>query len=165
MWVLTSHTLSIYLTSQLTIKYIFMSTISPTLSFFISLSRIETIFSRKMDAKLGGLGFSDFLILYALSIAPDKRLRRIDLADTIGLTASGITRLLLPMEKIGLVQREAHDGDARVSYIAIAPGGETKLSEAIVRAEQYCSDIIHPAEATEITHANNILSKLSQRIG
>ena len=98
-------------------------------------------------------------------MAPDKRLRRIDLADTIGLTASGITRLLLPMEKIGLVQREAHDGDARVSYIAIAPGGEAKLSEAIERAEQYCSDIIHPVEATEITHANNILSKLSQRIG
>lgn len=142
-----------------------MSTISPTLSFFISLSRIETILSRKMDAKLGGLGFSDFLILYALSVAPDKRLRRIDLADTIGLTASGITRLLLPMEKIGLVQREAHDGDARVSYIAIAPGGEMKLTEAIERAELYCSDIIHPAEATEISYANNILSKLSQRIG
>ena len=142
-----------------------MSSLSPTLSFFISLSRIETILSRKMDAKLGGLGFSDFLILYALSVAPDKRLRRIDLADTIGLTASGITRLLLPMEKIGLVQREAHDGDARVSYIAIAPGGETKLQEAIERAELYCSDIIHPAESTEIMQANNILSKLSQRIG
>lgn len=142
-----------------------MSPISPTLSFFISLSRIETILSRKMDAKLGGLGFSDFLILYALSVAPDKRLRRIDLADTIGLTASGITRLLLPMEKIGLVQREAHDGDARVSYIAIAPGGEMKLTEAIERAEIYCSDIIHPAEITEVSNANNILSKLSQRIG
>jgi DNA-binding MarR family transcriptional regulator len=142
-----------------------MSPLSPTLSFFISLSRIETILSRKMDAKLGGLGFSDFLILYALSVAPEKRLRRIDLADTIWLTASGITRLLLPIEKIGLVQREAHDGDARVSYIAIAPGGTTKLQEAIERAEIYCSDIIHPAEATEIIQANNILSKLSQRIG
>jgi len=139
--------------------------LSPTLSFFVSLSRIETVLSRKFDAKLGGLGFSDFLILYALSVAPEGRLRRIDLADTIGLTASGITRLLLPMEKVGLVRREAHDGDARVSYVAIAPGGMARLSEAISRAEEYCSDIIHPAESTEIERASNILSKISKRIG
>jgi DNA-binding MarR family transcriptional regulator len=139
--------------------------LSPTLSFFVSLSRIETVLSRKFDAKLGGLGFSDFLILHALSVAPDGRLRRIDLADTIGLTASGITRLLLPMEKVGLVRREAHDGDARVSYVAIAPGGLARLSEAIERAELYCSDIIDPAEVAEIERANTIIAKLSKRIG
>ncbi len=142
-----------------------MSPLSPTLSFFISLSRIHTVLSRRMDAKLGGLGFSDFLILYALSIADGKRMRRIDLAEAIGLTASGITRLLLPMEKIGLVRREAHDGDARVSYVVIAPGGETKLSEGISRAEEYCSDIIHSAESIEIERANNIIEKMSKRIG
>ena len=140
------------------------STISSTLSFFISLSRIHTILSRKMDAKLGGIGFSDFLILYTLSITPDKRLRRIDLAESIGLTASGITRLLLPMEKIGLIRREAHEGDARVSYVSIAPGGWTKLTEALERAEEYTSDLIHSAEETDISHANTIISKLSKRI-
>ncbi len=139
--------------------------ISPTLSFFVSLSRIETVLSRRLDAKLGGLGWSDFLILYALSTAEGNRMRRVDLADTIGLTASGITRLLLPMEKIWLVRREAHDGDARVSYVALAPGGETKLWEAIERAEEYCSDIVHQAELPEIESANTIISKLNQRIG
>ena len=142
-----------------------MSSISPTLSFFISLSRIETVLSRRLDARLGGLGWSDFLILHALSVAPDGRLRRVDLADTIGLTASGITRLLLPMEKIGLITREAHDGDARVSYVKIAPGGHAKLTEAIIRAEEFCSDIIHSAESTEVERANNIIQKMSKRIG
>jgi len=162
---LTSNPLSIYLIYQLFIKYIFMSPISPTLSFFISLSRIETVLSRRLDAKLNGLGWSDFLILYALQSADGQRMRRVDLADTIGLTASGITRLLLPMEKIGLVRREAHDGDARVSYVALAPGGETKLSEAISRAEEFCSDIIHTAESEEVTRGNNIIQKISKRIG
>ena len=92
-------------------------------------------------------------------------MRRVDLADTIGLTASGITRLLLPMEKIGLVRREAHDGDARVSYVAIAPGGAALLSEAIERAELYCSDIAGPAEVAEIERANTIIAKMSKRIG
>lgn len=142
-----------------------MSSLSPTLSFFISLARIDTVLSRRLDGALGGLGFSDFLILYALSTAPDGRLRRVDLADTIGLTASGITRLLLPMEKIGLVRREAHSGDARVSYVAIAPGGETKLREGLERAEIFCEDIIHSAEAPELEKANNIIMKISKRMG
>ena len=142
-----------------------MLSISPTLSFFISLSRIETVLSRRLDAKLWWLGWSDFLILYALSTADGQRMRRVDLADTIGLTASGITRLLLPMEKIGLVRREAHDGDARVSYVALSPGGEAKLMETITRAEEFCSDIIHSAESVEVERANNIISKMSKRIG
>lgn len=141
-----------------------MNNISSPLSFFISLSRIETGLSRRMDAKLGGLGWSDFLILHALSVAPDGRMRRVDLADAIGLTASGITRLLLPMEKVGLVRREAHDGDARVSYVAIAPGGETKLREAVERAEEYFADIIHPSEATEVEHASLFMRKITNRI-
>ncbi len=123
------------------------------------------VLSRKLDASLNWLGWSDFLILYALSVAPEGRMRRVDLADAIGLTASGITRLLLPMEKIGLVKRESHIGDARVSYVVIAPGGANKLAEAIERAEIYCGDIIHSAENVEISRANNILTKLSKRIG
>lgn len=91
-------------------------------------------------------------------------MRRVDLADTIGLTASGVTRLLLPMEKVGLVKRESHIGDARVSYVVIAPGGETKLQEARERLEIFFDDIIHPAEQRDILEANKIISKLSKRI-
>ena len=91
-------------------------------------------------------------------------MRSIDLADAIGLTASGITRLLLPMEKVGLMKREPHIGDARVSYVCIAPGGEMKLREAIERAEEYVSDLIHTAEEADIDRANTIISKLSKRI-
>ncbi|GAB0174505.1 MAG: hypothetical protein HHAS10_03840 [Candidatus Altimarinota bacterium] len=134
------------------------------LSFFLYLSRIDTALRRRMDAKLGGLGWSDFTILYALDRAVGKRMRRVDLADAIGVTASGITRLLLPMEKIGLVRREAHDGDARVSYVAIAPGGETKLTEAMTRAEEYFADIIHPMEIPELVRASEIIEKIDARI-
>lgn len=91
-------------------------------------------------------------------------MRRVDLADAIGITSSGITRLLLPMEKIGLVRREAHDGDARVSYVVIARGGETKYREALERAEEYFADIIHASEAEELDSVTPLLSKLTERI-
>ena len=69
------------------------------------------------------------------------------------------------MEKIGLVKRESHIWDARVSYVVIAPGGKNKLTEAIERAELFIWDLIHPSESAEIEKANEIISKLSKRIG
>lgn len=69
-------------------------------------------------------------------------MRRIDLAEKIGLTASGVTRILLPMEKIGLVSREINERDARVSYVLLASGGKAKLSEAMERAEMLCEESV-----------------------
>ena len=82
-----------------------MKTISPSLGFFFNLAKIQAVMARKFDSKLNGLGLNEFIILYNLSLAEGSEMRRIDLAEKIGLTASGITRLLLPMEKIGLVKR------------------------------------------------------------
>ncbi len=39
------------------------------------------------------------MTLYYLERAPGGRLRRVDLAERLGLTASGVTRSLLPLEK------------------------------------------------------------------
>lgn len=69
------------------------------------------------------------------------------------------------MEKIGLIRREAHEGDARVSFVSIAPGGWQKLEEAIERAEVFCEDIIHTSEVPEIEKSNILLQKMSKRIG
>lgn len=78
--------------------------------------------SRRFDAGLGGISLNECIILSSLLQAPENKMRRIDLAEKIGFTPSGITRLLLPMEKIGLVFREKNEHDARVSYVILAPG-------------------------------------------
>lgn len=109
--------------------------ISPSLQFFISLAKIESVMHRKFDARLMGLGFTEFIILYHLVHAKDEKMRRIDLSEKIGLTASGITRLLAPMEKIGLIKKEAHENDARVSYVALAASGKRMLKDALENAE------------------------------
>ncbi|MBP9718797.1 winged helix-turn-helix transcriptional regulator [Candidatus Gracilibacteria bacterium] len=108
---------------------------SSALQFFIELAKTQAVVARRFDCGLGGLGFSEFVILHHLQQAKGEKMRRIDLAEKIGLTASGVTRLLAPMEKIGLVKRESNELDARVSYVAIAPGGKRKLTEALEDAE------------------------------
>ncbi|UUZ55216.1 MarR family transcriptional regulator [Massilia sp. H-1] len=52
---------------------------------------------------------------------PGGRIRRVDLAERVSLTASGVTRTLLPLEKIGLVTRQSDPRDARVGFAVITP--------------------------------------------
>jgi DNA-binding MarR family transcriptional regulator len=139
-----------------------MPKINPPLKLFISLAKIQAIMSRRFDSHLGGLGFNEFIILYHLSLVRDEKMRRIDLADKVGLTASGITRLLLPMEKIGLIKKESNEQDARVSLVSLAPGGKRKLSEAMERAEIFTEEII-PED--EFKKAENVLKFFTELIG
>jgi DNA-binding MarR family transcriptional regulator len=105
------------------------------LSLIMNISKVNSLLSRKFDSlSAHGISFSDFTILYLLKQAPGGKLRRIDLADRIGLTPSGVTRMLVPMEKIGLIAREANERDARVSYAAITETGKSILEDAMVTA-------------------------------
>ena len=138
-----------------------MAVIKPNLQFFLELARIQAIMARRFDSRLGGgLGISDFVILYHLSQADEEKMRRVDLAEKIGLTASGITRLLAPMEKIGLIQREKDVRDARVSYVMLAPGGKRLLTERLERAELLAEEVIPAAMAAEIEKLLASLTKL-----
>ena len=65
----------------------------------------STLLSKKVDASLSvhGLSFSEFIIMHKLHQSKGGSLSRIALADSIGLTASGVTRLLSPMIKNNIV--------------------------------------------------------------
>lgn len=73
------------------------------------------------------LTVTDFEALRRLAGADDGRMRRVDLAPTVGLTASGITRLLDGLEKAGLVRKEQCTSDGRVTYAAITDEGRAVL--------------------------------------
>jgi DNA-binding MarR family transcriptional regulator len=106
------------------------------------------------------LGLNEFLILFHLTQSPEGKMRRVDLAEKVGLTASGITRLLAPMEKIGLVKREANAADARVSFVSLAKGGKHALENAIENAEDLARTVLSPATKEEVGYASSLLKKL-----
>lgn len=53
-----------------------------------------------------------------------------DLADSVLLSRSGLTRLVDRLEMAGYLARRACPSDARVTYAMLAPAGLTKLREA-----------------------------------
>ena len=119
--------------------------IGASLELALRLARAQAVMVKRLDQVLGGyhgISFSDFALLYYLNRAPGGRLRRVDLAERQGLTASGVTRTLLPLEKIGLVERQQDPRDARVGYAAITDTGRELLNNAVVVAEQISRDLL-----------------------
>ena len=112
-----------------------MSSIQATegLQSWVSFLRSHAAITRQLNADLlndHGLTLSDYEVLLRLANAEDGMMRRVDLAQSVLLTASGITRLLDGLERAGCVEKASCASDARVSYAKLTPVGRRKLAEA-----------------------------------
>jgi DNA-binding MarR family transcriptional regulator len=100
---------------------------------FVGLIRAYAATTRRLSTDLEsdhGLTLSDYEVLLHLAHAPDRMMRRIDLARSVLLTPSGITRLLEGLERQGYVERAKCESDARVTYALLTEAGHAKLREA-----------------------------------
>jgi DNA-binding MarR family transcriptional regulator len=105
------------------------------LASWIKYLRSHAAIKRQLNADLleaHDLTLSDYEVLLRLSQADGNEMRRIDLAESVMLTASGITRLLDGLERAGCVEKGACASDARVSYARLTDVGREKLREASV---------------------------------
>jgi len=95
--------------------------------------RAHAAVTRELSSRLEsahGLTLSDFDVLVQLFHAEGHRLRRVDLARSVLLTASGITRLLDGLERAGWVEKERCVSDARVNYAVLTEAGHAKIAAA-----------------------------------
>jgi DNA-binding MarR family transcriptional regulator len=100
---------------------------------FVRLVRGHSAVTRALNAQLvadHGLTINDYEALLHLARAEDRRMRRVDLAERLILTASGVTRLLDGLEEAGYVDRAACASDRRVTYAVLTEAGVAKLREA-----------------------------------
>jgi DNA-binding MarR family transcriptional regulator len=105
----------------------------PSTEAFESLLGAHATLTRELSAALvaaHGLTMSDYGCLLLLSRADEDGMRRIDLANALQLSPSGITRLLDRLEEQGYVGKGACKEDARVSYAILTDAGLAKIREA-----------------------------------
>jgi DNA-binding MarR family transcriptional regulator len=76
------------------------------------------------------LTLNDYEVLLRLAQEPERMMRRVDLAKSVLLTPSGITRLLEGLERCGYVERASCSSDARVTYALLTDEGYEKLRQA-----------------------------------
>jgi DNA-binding MarR family transcriptional regulator len=107
--------------------------VTPEITAWAGLLRAHAATTRRFNAELvaaHGLTLSAYEVLLHLKRAEGGRLRRVDLAERVLLTPSGITRLLEGLERNGYVERASCESDARVTYAQLTEAGEAKLREA-----------------------------------
>jgi DNA-binding MarR family transcriptional regulator len=106
---------------------------APAARAWTRLLRAHAATARLLSASLQaehGLSINDYEALDLLVRAEGRRLKRVDLARRLGLTPSGVTRLLEGLEEAGLVARASCPEDLRVTYAELTDAGADKLEAA-----------------------------------
>lgn len=88
-----------------------------------------------------GISLSEYLVMHHLEHSPNKAVARIALAEHIGMSASGVTRLIAPMEKNGIIEKVANPRDARQSLVKLSQAGQRVYGEARVSFEHISDEL------------------------
>jgi DNA-binding MarR family transcriptional regulator len=132
--------------------------------FCLRLARAHGALVRRFDNALGswhGISYSDFQLLNHIARAPGGRLRRVDLAERVGLTGSGVTRTLLPLEKNGMVARQPDPRDARVGYAVITSAGHEMLDNAMVTAREVSAELLRNSDPAQLDALAAVLGSVA----
>lgn len=92
-------------------------------------ARLVAALDRQLD-EAHGLPLRAYEVLLNLEAAPEHRLRMTDLAASVLLTQSGLTRLVDRLERDGFVQRVPCAEDRRGQWAVLTSDGMGALQEA-----------------------------------
>jgi DNA-binding MarR family transcriptional regulator len=95
--------------------------------------RAHAALTKALDAQLDAahrLPLSSYEVLLFLNDAEGGRMRMRDLAASVILSRSGLTRLADRLEREGLIRRESCPSDARGAFAVLTPEGAEKLAVA-----------------------------------
>jgi DNA-binding MarR family transcriptional regulator len=106
-----------------------------------------------------GLTLNDYEALKLLADAEERRMRRVDLAAALSLSASGVTRLLEGLEEDGLVVRATCPHDRRVAYAQLSDEGAGRLRAAS------CGHAASIRDLLEETLTESELEELAELLG
>lgn len=131
--------------------------------FAFELNNTSARFEKRMERSLSlhGISFTEFHVLHHLCNTPEQKLSRIELAEQVNLTASGVTRLLTPMEKNHLVIKEKNQRDARVSWVVVTDTGKEIYSDALTTFKLGASKLTENLTNKQVEQLIHLLKALA----
>lgn len=131
-----------------------------SLAFAAAWHRLE----KRLDSSLGairGISLAEYRLLRALADSPGSWASRVDLAQAVGLTPSGITRALRPMEKLGYVSTAKSKRDARLALATLTPAGKDLVNDASEVLNDTMNSIMERSPRTR-EHINEMIEMLEE---
>jgi DNA-binding MarR family transcriptional regulator len=108
-----------------------------------------------------GLSFAELRLLAPLREASGGR-RPTELAHELHLTASGVTRALLPLERRGIVLRRKDPNDARASLAVLTNAGRTLLDEALEEAGERAARLLRRINVGQTKQLQRLLEEVGR---
>jgi DNA-binding MarR family transcriptional regulator len=98
-------------------------------TFLHAHAQVRRQLERELQAEQS-MGLAEYEVLLSLAYAEERRLRMSDLADWLGLSRSGVTRLVDRLERERLVGRGSCETDRRGAWAILTDGGLRRLRDA-----------------------------------
>jgi DNA-binding MarR family transcriptional regulator len=130
-----------------------------TLDTLFSLAAAFARAARELDVQ--GLSFAELRLLSAL-LGSEAGRRPTGLAHDLHLTASGVTRALLPLEKRGIVERRRDGSDARSSLAVLTPAGRTLVDEALGQAGERSTRLLRRLSVGQTKQLQRLLDEIGR---
>jgi DNA-binding MarR family transcriptional regulator len=138
---------------------------NPSLSSVLALLRAHARIEEEFGNALGfihGLGLKELLLLMHLASAPTLRLSRIDLAKRLHVSASTVTRMTQPLEKLRIVGRQSDPRDARLAYVVLTAAGQRLVKDARATLERSSESLFRDRwSKQEIATLADLLGRLT----
>ena len=88
--------------------------------------------------------------MHYLHGSPHNGVPRIELAEHLGMSASGVTRLIAPLEKNNIVEKVTNPRDARQSLVKLSKTGQRLYKEASLSFEHITNDLVGHLSDTQL---------------
>ena len=139
-----------------------MSQKSMCATFVIQNALLASRLSKRVGNRLSahGISLTEYLVMHYLDNSPHKAVPRIELAEHVGMSASGVTRLIAPMEKNGIVEKEANPRDARQSLVRLSKTGQRLYKEASVSFGNITGSLVGNLSQTQLVKLVEFYSKV-----
>ena len=112
-------------------------------------------------SSIHGLSVNEFFLLMQLERVTNHRLARVELAKRMHISASTVTRMAAPMEKLGLVARQADERDARLAFVVLTKAGLKKVKEARATFAEQATYLFQDRwMEDELNHFSDLLHRL-----
>ncbi|MFV8784040.1 MarR family winged helix-turn-helix transcriptional regulator [Microbulbifer sp. SA54] len=130
-------------------------------SLIIQNALLAAKLARKAGNRLSvhGISLSEYLAMDYLSQCAQE-VPRIELAEYLGMSASGVTRLLLPMEKNGVVEKVQNPRDARQSLVRLSKTGQSLYGDAATSFAHIAEDLTSVLSEAQKSKAIELLARL-----
>ena len=130
----------------------------------LTLLESAALVEKRLDGALSmirGISFSEYRLLRSLAKAHAGVAMRVDLAKTVGLTPSAVTRALKPLEKLGYVTTEKSERDARRSLATLTAAGTELLEDAYSLVEDVTNEM--PLTSLDFEQLMAFRNKLTEK--